>query len=475
MMTIGLLAFSLMVALQETPSDPEPQKEPKLMVSIEPVDGEPKSFEVLWDPAQPDKCFGIDEDGNRVQVDSFICDHVQGKPRSASTEGIILTRPVRSSDSAPQEETSAELTFEDIIARGGEIPSFQVEWDEVVPDKCWGIANEERFVVPADFCAPLDDDRSNDGETRISVDEIVKTVPLSELENVVFLDPVAKPDSVPHGPWGDVRGVFTVDDYPSKSLMLEEQGTIRAALSVDAGGKIVDCEIEQSSGFDRLDETTCAILLERVTMNPARDKDGEAIAGNYITPPIRWEIPSTPYDNMLFTLDRSQQLQMIERAMDFLDMPTERILVDFGSGGRINACKRITYGEEADATGCGGHFARIHWMYNTIDADDLETGVIQFASNLITIDDYDAESDAWEALGEEALFRTVQGESSIPFLLCSESAFFEEALSAEECLDRLISVRGPDGSQGVPRLFIQMRVTRLPDGEDPGFTEAMRR
>lgn len=95
----------------------------------------------------------------------------------------------------------------------------------------------------------------------------------------------------PAAPRGDVRGLFSTDDYPSRALRNEEQGTVRARLTIDTRGRVSGCSIVQSSGSAMLDETTCRLLERRARFSAATDSSGNAVAGSYTTPPIRWEIP----------------------------------------------------------------------------------------------------------------------------------------------------------------------------------------
>lgn len=89
---------------------------------------------------------------------------------------------------------------------------------------------------------------------------------------------------------GDVRALFTADDYPSQSLRDGEQGTVRVRLTINRLGMPRQCTIEQSSGYRRLDEATCRILLERARFEPAVNEAGEVVQGFYTVPPIRWQL-----------------------------------------------------------------------------------------------------------------------------------------------------------------------------------------
>jgi protein TonB len=90
---------------------------------------------------------------------------------------------------------------------------------------------------------------------------------------------------------GDVRALFSNDDYPSAAIRAEEQGTARARLTIGTNGRVADCTITQSSGSSSLDSTTCRILRSRARFTPAKDSTGKAVTDTYTTPPIRWVLP----------------------------------------------------------------------------------------------------------------------------------------------------------------------------------------
>lgn len=89
---------------------------------------------------------------------------------------------------------------------------------------------------------------------------------------------------------GDVRAVFSADDYPASAQANGEEGTAQAQLTVDESGRVSGCTIVRSSGHRSLDEATCAILTRRARFTPARDADGRAVPSTYVTPPVSWRL-----------------------------------------------------------------------------------------------------------------------------------------------------------------------------------------
>jgi TonB family protein len=85
----------------------------------------------------------------------------------------------------------------------------------------------------------------------------------------------SKPEPIAPQSW------ISDDDYPPKAMARGAGGTIGFLLLVDAGGKVTDCRIHETSGFVELDQNTCAILLKRSKFKPARNAAGAAVESVY--------------------------------------------------------------------------------------------------------------------------------------------------------------------------------------------------
>jgi TonB family protein len=96
--------------------------------------------------------------------------------------------------------------------------------------------------------------------------------------------------SGPNRARGDVRTVFSADDYPASAQRNGEQGTVQAQLVIDPTGRVSSCTIVESSNVASLDRTTCAILQRRARFFPAHDAGGRAISDSVTTPPIVWRL-----------------------------------------------------------------------------------------------------------------------------------------------------------------------------------------
>ncbi len=88
----------------------------------------------------------------------------------------------------------------------------------------------------------------------------------------------------------DLVALFSADDYPTRAILNEEQGTTAFRVTVSRRGRVSKCEIVQSSGSEALDKQTCRIVSRRARFSPARDKDGRRVEGSF-SGRIRWELP----------------------------------------------------------------------------------------------------------------------------------------------------------------------------------------
>ena len=84
--------------------------------------------------------------------------------------------------------------------------------------------------------------------------------------------------------------MFSTNDYPSSSIMKNEQGTAGVRYRIGVDGKVSDCRVVERSGSPTLDAQTCAIITKRVRYEPAKTKSGEPVASIGFQR-IRWEMP----------------------------------------------------------------------------------------------------------------------------------------------------------------------------------------
>ena len=84
-------------------------------------------------------------------------------------------------------------------------------------------------------------------------------------------------------------------EVPPGILKRGERVQIVVALAVSAEGRAAGCTIIQSSGHSALDDHACELYRQRARFRPARDADGEVIAGTYETG-AKWEAFKTAID-----------------------------------------------------------------------------------------------------------------------------------------------------------------------------------
>ena len=91
-------------------------------------------------------------------------------------------------------------------------------------------------------------------------------------------------------PRGNPANWATTNDYPTRALREEREGTSGFRVTVSAEGRVTSCEITSSSGSSDLDEATCSNVTRRARFNPATDGEGQPTTGSYSNR-IRWVIP----------------------------------------------------------------------------------------------------------------------------------------------------------------------------------------
>lgn len=89
--------------------------------------------------------------------------------------------------------------------------------------------------------------------------------------------------------FADLRVLFSTGDYPRQALLAEEQGSVRALLTINAKGRVDGCTILEQSGSASIDQATCTILKSRSRF-PKSDhpENGDRLL---VTEAIKWQIP----------------------------------------------------------------------------------------------------------------------------------------------------------------------------------------
>lgn len=89
---------------------------------------------------------------------------------------------------------------------------------------------------------------------------------------------------------GDLRTLFSEDDYPAAAQAAGATGTAQAELTIGPDGRVVGCNLVRSTGNSALDSATCNILRRRAKFTPARDSNGNPTTDTMTTPPIVWQL-----------------------------------------------------------------------------------------------------------------------------------------------------------------------------------------
>ena len=93
----------------------------------------------------------------------------------------------------------------------------------------------------------------------------------------VYIPPVAPAPPPPPPPprkvesaraKGDVRSLFSSDDYPASAQSAGAEGTAQAQLTIGPDGRVVGCTLVRSTGNGALDSATCNILRRRAKFTP---------------------------------------------------------------------------------------------------------------------------------------------------------------------------------------------------------------
>lgn len=90
-------------------------------------------------------------------------------------------------------------------------------------------------------------------------------------------------------PRGNYSSWASTEDYPSRALRDEREGTTGIRVTVSPQGRVTNCQVTRSSGHADLDETTCSLITRRGRFTPA-ERDGQPVEGQWTTS-IRWQIP----------------------------------------------------------------------------------------------------------------------------------------------------------------------------------------
>ncbi|HYD24116.1 MAG TPA: TonB family protein [Croceibacterium sp.] len=119
------------------------------------------------------------------------------------------------------------------------------------------------------------------------------TTPPPPAPPVRIVPPAAPPAPPPPPPPSQARGAEPdnqrswtqriMDNYPSRALRDETEGTVGVRVQVGANGRVASCSVSSSSGSPVLDEAACADLTRYARFKPALDAAGRPTTGSWAT------------------------------------------------------------------------------------------------------------------------------------------------------------------------------------------------
>jgi protein TonB len=74
-----------------------------------------------------------------------------------------------------------------------------------------------------------------------------------------------------------------IEDYPSRALRQEEEGTVGVRVTVGTDGKVSACSVTSSSGSSILDKAACRSIQRYARFEPALNDAGNPISGSWST------------------------------------------------------------------------------------------------------------------------------------------------------------------------------------------------
>jgi TonB family protein len=84
-----------------------------------------------------------------------------------------------------------------------------------------------------------------------------------------------------------------LDEYPAESRAAREQGPVGFKVFLDGQGNATSCEVTSSSGYPRLDDATCRLILTRAAFKGIFDQ-GERTTNAVFVGVLKWKLPGPP-------------------------------------------------------------------------------------------------------------------------------------------------------------------------------------
>ena len=89
---------------------------------------------------------------------------------------------------------------------------------------------------------------------------------------------------------GQVRKLFSSNDYPAEALSRWQEGSAQFLLLINEKGRVEGCQVLTASGSPALDVMGCQVIRERAHFSPALDPKGTPVRSAVVTPPVTWRM-----------------------------------------------------------------------------------------------------------------------------------------------------------------------------------------
>jgi len=89
---------------------------------------------------------------------------------------------------------------------------------------------------------------------------------------------------------GDIRLLFSSDDYPAEAMKNRQEGAVQFLLLIDEKGKVAACHVLKASGVPVLDGMGCQVIAQRAKFSPALDDHGKPVRSSVVTPTVVWRL-----------------------------------------------------------------------------------------------------------------------------------------------------------------------------------------
>lgn len=86
---------------------------------------------------------------------------------------------------------------------------------------------------------------------------------------------------------------FVLANYPPRARAAGEQGRVYFKISLDRDGRLRSCEVTRSSGFPRLDNETCELMVAHAEFTMVKDATGKLVRQPVHHGAINWELPDS--------------------------------------------------------------------------------------------------------------------------------------------------------------------------------------